>query len=363
MIKKQIGVTLVLVGIFLTNYVNGIFVRVTNFASNTSINVVLEGHDIVVKDGEVTGYFEISEPMNSTLTFRVENSSTSTDFIDSPYDHFLLLVYYNSIYSAQIYPDLTFKQANFDIKSPFDRNILWRVIVVPPGAISYSIQVSSSDCYGCGYQLTNQNLSTNYTWDNSLGTKEFRLTYTKDAITINKVIGRGIDMDSLGIYTFVYLFNSQKLITLQDVEPQPYYSPILLLFIFMTLIWIGRSMFKLANKKKGRKSFRLSRSIRMIRYNEDVKYVRLPHIDTFRGLALLVLIFCLNGGANYNFFTESLWIGITYADLPEFGIAWIMGFCIPYAYQNFQNYTDKKWSNIVSHFGRGAVVIILGKLS
>ena len=48
-------------------------------------------------------------------------------------------------------------------------------------------------------------------------------------------------------------------------------------------------------------------------------------LDTFRGLAITVMIFVNYGGGSYYFFNHSIWNGLTVADLVFPWFMWIMG--------------------------------------
>ncbi|EGD73493.1 heparan-alpha-glucosaminide N-acetyltransferase [Salpingoeca rosetta] len=52
---------------------------------------------------------------------------------------------------------------------------------------------------------------------------------------------------------------------------------------------------------------------------------RLQSLDSFRGMALTIMIFVNYGGGDYNFFDHSVWNGLTVADLVFPWFIWIMG--------------------------------------
>ncbi|CAG0896559.1 unnamed protein product [Darwinula stevensoni] len=52
---------------------------------------------------------------------------------------------------------------------------------------------------------------------------------------------------------------------------------------------------------------------------------RLNSLDTFRGIAIVLMIFVNYGGGDYWFFKHSRWNGLTVADLPFPWFMWIMG--------------------------------------
>jgi len=56
---------------------------------------------------------------------------------------------------------------------------------------------------------------------------------------------------------------------------------------------------------------------------------RLRSLDTFRGIALAIMIFVNDGGGHYYFFEHATWNGLYVADLVFPWFLWIMGVCIP----------------------------------
>ena len=57
--------------------------------------------------------------------------------------------------------------------------------------------------------------------------------------------------------------------------------------------------------------------------------VRLRSLDTFRGLAIMIMIFVNDGGGGYWFMEHATWNGLYVADLVFPWFIWIMGVCIP----------------------------------
>ena len=59
--------------------------------------------------------------------------------------------------------------------------------------------------------------------------------------------------------------------------------------------------------------------------NPKKSKTRLQSLDSFRGMALTIMIFVNYGGGGYNFFDHSIWNGLTVADLVFPWFIWIMG--------------------------------------
>ncbi|RZF36528.1 hypothetical protein LSTR_LSTR008863 [Laodelphax striatellus] len=56
-----------------------------------------------------------------------------------------------------------------------------------------------------------------------------------------------------------------------------------------------------------------------------VQRTRILSLDTFRGIAIVLMIFCNYGGGQYSIFKHSSWNGLTVADVIFPWFAWIMG--------------------------------------
>lgn len=63
---------------------------------------------------------------------------------------------------------------------------------------------------------------------------------------------------------------------------------------------------------------------------------RLRSLDTFRGIALAIMIFVNDGGGHYYFFEHATWDGLYVADLVFPWFLWIMGVCIPMSVRSNQ---------------------------
>ena len=56
---------------------------------------------------------------------------------------------------------------------------------------------------------------------------------------------------------------------------------------------------------------------------------RVRSLDTFRGVAIMIMIFVNDGGGGYWFMEHATWNGLYVADLVFPWFIWIMGVCIP----------------------------------
>ncbi|XP_029179272.2 heparan-alpha-glucosaminide N-acetyltransferase-like [Acropora millepora] len=67
-----------------------------------------------------------------------------------------------------------------------------------------------------------------------------------------------------------------------------------------------------------------------------IKKRRLKSLDTFRGIALTIMIFVNNGGGGYYFFKHARWDGLTVADLVFPWFMWIMGLSVAISFRSLR---------------------------
>lgn len=72
-----------------------------------------------------------------------------------------------------------------------------------------------------------------------------------------------------------------------------------------------------------------SRDIELDIASEITKRTRLKSLDTFRGIAIVVMIFVNSGGGGFWWIEHATWNGLHIADLVFPWFIWIMGVCIP----------------------------------
>lgn len=96
----------------------------------------------------------------------------------------------------------------------------------------------------------------------------------------------------------------------------------------------------------------------VIRTNRSSTRVR--SVDTFRGIALLLMIFVDNGGGKYVFFNHSAWNGLTVADLVLPWFAWIMGLTITISKRSELRVSSSRKKIILRCLQRAFILILLG---
>ncbi|XP_032664631.1 heparan-alpha-glucosaminide N-acetyltransferase-like isoform X2 [Odontomachus brunneus] len=87
---------------------------------------------------------------------------------------------------------------------------------------------------------------------------------------------------------------------------------------------------------------------------------RIRSVDTFRGIAILLMIFVNNGGGQYVFFNHSVWNGLTVADLMLPWFAWIMGLSITISKRSELRVSNSRGKIILRCLQRAFILILLG---
>ncbi|KZC07069.1 Heparan-alpha-glucosaminide N-acetyltransferase [Dufourea novaeangliae] len=87
---------------------------------------------------------------------------------------------------------------------------------------------------------------------------------------------------------------------------------------------------------------------------------RISSVDTFRGIAVLLMIFVNNGGGKYVVFNHSSWFGLTLADLVLPWFAWIMGLTISISKRAELRRTTSRIKITLRCIQRSLILILLG---
>ncbi|XP_076223788.1 heparan-alpha-glucosaminide N-acetyltransferase isoform X2 [Nomia melanderi] len=91
-----------------------------------------------------------------------------------------------------------------------------------------------------------------------------------------------------------------------------------------------------------------------------IRTTRIYSVDTFRGIAILLMIFVNNGGGQYVWFNHSAWYGLTIADLVLPWFAWIMGLTITISKRAELRVTTSRIKITLRCLQRSLILILLG---
>lgn len=90
------------------------------------------------------------------------------------------------------------------------------------------------------------------------------------------------------------------------------------------------------------------------------KSKRLRSLDTFRGIAIILMIFVNYSGGHYYFIDHAVWNGLTVADLVFPWFIFIMGTSINLSYKSFIKRGDSIWTAFMQILFRSVKLFIIG---
>ncbi|XP_058944843.2 heparan-alpha-glucosaminide N-acetyltransferase-like [Pocillopora verrucosa] len=93
---------------------------------------------------------------------------------------------------------------------------------------------------------------------------------------------------------------------------------------------------------------------------EKPKKQRLKSLDTFRGIALTIMIFVNSGGGGYYFFKHARWNGLTVADLVFPWFMWIMGVSMVISFQSMRRRQMRSITIFAKIIRRTLILFALG---
>ena len=137
-----------------------------------------------------------------------------------------------------------------------------------------------------------------------------------------------VDLQEHGAYTFAVVASTgaQKLILVTDVEGNETWIPLIVAVSAIAFLGICYKLGKVVyvrcctSQDRGEDD-----DLADVEGLASAAKTRVRSIDTFRGLALAIMIFVNYGGGGYWFFDHSRWNGLTVADLVFPWFVWISG--------------------------------------
>ena len=290
-------------------------------------------------------YYFVSQ---SKYPLRVESSDFSMDIWNIQYDsEYISLIIYETLTSEiSIYV----KVDDLSNLEGCDK-ARWSIINLSKQNLKNDAIITSqtSDCYNClniytdkvDY-LSNETSILNY---ENLTTHQFSIQILDD-------FSFQLNINENGVYTYFLLDgDTQNPLILQEIidsEPNRVWVPLVVaLFILIALCLIRVIYYYLYNIYQVKKSIISSKKPEdlqplnavLIDSQPPAKKLsssRVESLDTFRGIALVIMIFVNYGGGNYWFFNHSTWNGITVADLVFPWFIWIMGTSMALSFDKLQ---------------------------
>ncbi|KAG7202184.1 hypothetical protein KM043_015863 [Ampulex compressa] len=149
------------------------------------------------------------------------------------------------------------------------------------------------------------------------------------------------------------------------------YLPILIAFMVLILTGISASIFNILLRLIKRKlsTENVLDDLDRLQETDSTTHpvirttkasTRIRSVDTFRGIAILLMIFVNNKGGGYVFFNHSAWNGLTVADLVLPWFAWIMGLTITISKRAELRVTTSRLKSILRGLQRSIILILLG---
>ncbi|KAL0883717.1 hypothetical protein ABMA27_015832 [Loxostege sticticalis] len=135
-------------------------------------------------------------------------------------------------------------------------------------------------------------------------------------------------------------------------EPVDIYMPLLLLLGVLLGAWVLYGVVRLIMSRVRRTG--------KLRYGDKELAIqqRLRALDTFRGIAIVFMIFVNDGAGGYWWLEHATWNGMVAGDLVFPAFLWIMGVCIPLSVKSAFAKGVPRWK-IVLHIVRRSVIMFL----
>nr|XP_026491341.1 heparan-alpha-glucosaminide N-acetyltransferase [Vanessa tameamea] len=216
----------------------------------------------------------------------------------------------------------------------------------------------SDDCFRCPFELQ-KNLSpeTEGWWVvNTAKRSTWRVysdateNYTSARNTSGLLCQLRPNLGEFGVYTLNTTGEGCTIRTTR--EPVDIYMPLLLLLGVLLAAWVLYGMMRLIMS-------RVRRSAKL-RYGDKELAIqqRLRALDTFRGIAIVFMIFVNDGAGGYWWLEHATWNGLAAGDLVFPAFLWIMGVCIPLSVKSAFAKGVPRWK-IVFHIVRRSVMMFL----
>ncbi|XP_072942286.1 heparan-alpha-glucosaminide N-acetyltransferase isoform X2 [Epargyreus clarus] len=137
-------------------------------------------------------------------------------------------------------------------------------------------------------------------------------------------------------------------------DPVDIYMPVLLLLGMLLGVWVLYGVIKLIMS-------RIRRTGKM-RYGDKelAMQQRLRALDTFRGIAIVFMIFVNDGAGGYWWLEHATWNGLAAGDLVFPAFLWIMGVCIPLSVKSAFAKGVPRWKIVMHIVRRSCMMFMIG---
>ncbi|XP_013161632.1 PREDICTED: heparan-alpha-glucosaminide N-acetyltransferase [Papilio xuthus] len=223
-----------------------------------------------------------------------------------------------------------------------------------------SIYSVSDDCFRCPFELQKTleagvpgtfvvSTSRRATWRVY---EDVREQYMSAANASGLICQLRPDLGEFGVYTLNATGDGCDVRT--DKDPVNIYLPLLLCVGLLLGVWVLYGLGKLIMSRIRRTG--------KLRYGDKelAMQQRLRALDTFRGIAIVFMIFVNDGAGGYWWLEHATWNGLAAGDLVFPAFLWIMGVCIPLSVKSAFAKGIPRWKIVLQILRRSIVMFILG---
>ncbi|XP_059060031.1 heparan-alpha-glucosaminide N-acetyltransferase [Achroia grisella] len=218
----------------------------------------------------------------------------------------------------------------------------------------------SDDCFRCPFELHKKIAAgTKETWVNNTARRATWRVYTNTTEqyittrnTTNMICQLRPDLGQFGVYRLNASGEGCNFTT--SKEPVVIYKPLLLLLGVLIGAWLLYGIVKLIMSR--------IRVTGKLRYGDKELAIqqRLRALDTFRGIAIVFMIFVNDGAGGYWWLEHATWNGLLAGDLVFPAFLWIMGVCIPLSVKSSFAKGVPRWKIVLQIVRRSCMMFLLG---
>ncbi|XP_052751561.1 heparan-alpha-glucosaminide N-acetyltransferase [Galleria mellonella] len=218
----------------------------------------------------------------------------------------------------------------------------------------------SDDCFRCPFELQRTlTEGAEESWVTSTARRATWRVYTnitEEYISARNTTGMMCqlrpDLGQFGVYRLNVTGDGCDIST--SKEPVDIYRPLLLLLGILLGAWVLYGIGKLIMSRV--------RVTGKLRYGDKELAIqqRLRALDTFRGIAIVFMIFVNDGAGGYWWLEHATWNGLVAGDLVFPAFLWIMGVCIPLSIKSAFAKGIPRWKILLHIVRRSCMMFLLG---
>ncbi|XP_073962689.1 heparan-alpha-glucosaminide N-acetyltransferase isoform X2 [Choristoneura fumiferana] len=218
----------------------------------------------------------------------------------------------------------------------------------------------SDDCFRCPFELEKTLKTDEPSWwvVDTTHRSSWRVyaNATQQYITASNTTGLLCQsrpkLGQFGVYNLNVTEDGCHVRTLK--EPVDIYMPLLLAIGVLLGIWVLYGLVRLVMSRVWRTG--------KLRYGDKELAIqqRLRALDTFRGMAIVFMIFVNDGAGGYWWLEHATWNGLTAGDLVFPSFLWIMGVCIPLSVKGAFAKGVPRWKIFMHVVRRSFLMFLIG---